>query len=119
VVAIPIEKGGKVVGAIGASLFLEKLSDQIASTLALPADVAFFALAPDGLTALHKKTDRHFLDPRELGSETLKKAADEMLSRVSGETSYDFDNVTKKAVYRTSALTQWKFAIASNAAPRK
>ena len=119
VIAVPVKDGSKVVGAIGASLFLDRLSDQISSTLALRSDAAFFALAPNGLTTLHRKTDRHFLDPRELGSETLKKAANEMLSKTSGETTYEFDNVTKTAIYRTSPLTQWKFAITSNAVVRK
>jgi len=119
VIAVPIKKGGKVVGAIAASLFLERFAEQVASALDLQPDAAFFALAPNGLTTLHRKTDRHFLDPRELGSETLKKAANEMLSGTSGHTSYEFDYVTKNAVYRTSPLTQWKFAIAfTAAAPR-
>ncbi len=118
VVAVPIKEGGKVVGAIGASLFLDKLSDQMNSILALRSDAAFFSLAANGLTTLHRKADRHFLDPREMGSETLKKAADEMLSRDSGETTYEFDNATKKAIYRTSPLTRWKFAITFSAVPR-
>lgn len=118
VIAVPIEEAGRVVGAIGASLFLDKLSDQLASVLALRTDAAFFALAPDGLTTLHRRTDRHFLDPRELGSPTLREAANEMLSRPSGEVTYEFDNSTKKAIYATSPLTQWKFAIAFTASGR-
>ena len=109
VIAIPMKEGGKVIGAIGASLFLDKLAEQVGSALALRADAAFFALAPNGQTALHKKTDRHFLDPRELGSETLKKGTNGMLPHPAGETSYEFDNVTKRAIDRTSPLTQWKF----------
>jgi hypothetical protein len=119
VIAVPMKKGGKVVGAVGASLFLDVLADQVGSSLALPKDAAFFALAPNGLTTLNRKTDRHFLDPREQGSETLKKAANEMLTRSSGEVTYLFDNATKKAVYRTSPLTQWKFAITFSAAHGK
>lgn len=119
VIAVPVKQDGKVIGAIGASLFLDKLSDEIGSALALRPDAAFFSIAPDGLTTLHKKTDRHFLDPRELGSESLKKAATEMLANPSGETSYEFDDVTKKAVYRTSPLTQWKFAITYSDARQK
>jgi hypothetical protein len=119
VIAVPVKKGGKVVGAVGASLFLDKLSDQIGAALDLRPDVAFFALASNGLTTLHRKTDRHFLDPRELGSETLKKAAIEMLSGTSGKTTYEFDNATKNAIYRASALTHWRFAIAFSAAPQK
>jgi hypothetical protein len=117
VIAIPMKEGSKIVGAAGASLFLDRLSEQIDSTFILPPDAAFFALAPNGLTTLHRKKERHFLDPRVMGSETLKKAADEMLARTSGETTYEFDNVTKKAIYLTSPLTQWKFVIAFSVAP--
>jgi len=111
VIAVPIMEKGKVVGAIGASVFLVGLAEQVSATLALPPKTSFFALAPSGLTALHEKTNREFLDPRDLGSETLKKAANEMLTHPAGTTSYQFDKVTKQAAYRTSPLTQWKFAI--------
>lgn len=73
VIAVPMKEGGKVTGAVGVTLFLDKFSEQIASTLELRPDIAFFALSPGALTTLHSKTDRHFLDPRELGSESLKK----------------------------------------------
>jgi hypothetical protein len=112
VIAVPMMEEGKVVGAIGVSLFLDKLSEQVGTALALPAYASFFALAPNGLTTLHRQAEREFLDPRELGSDTLKKAANEMLARFAGETTYEFDKVTKRAIYRTSPLTHWKFAIA-------
>ena len=119
VIAVPIKKDGKVTGAIGVSLFLDRLSDHVGSALDLRPDAAFFAMAPNGLTTLHRKTDRHFLDPRELGSETLKNAANEMLSGASGDVTYEFDNATKHAVYRTSPLTQWKFALTFSTAAQK
>ena len=116
VIAVPIFRHGKVTGAIGASLFLDNLADRIASMLKLPGDAGFFALAPDGRTTLHLKTERHFLDPRELGSETLKAAVDEMLANDAGELGYEFDDATKRAIYRTSPVTGWKFAISFGAA---
>lgn len=119
VIAVPIRKGGKVVGAIGASLFLDALSHQVGSALDLRPGAAFFAMAPNGLTTLHSRTDRHFLDPRELGSETLKKAANEMLAGTAGEVSYEFDNTTKTAIYRTSPLTQWKLVLTFSPAAQK
>jgi len=115
IIAIPVEVNGRVAGAVGVSLFLDQLSEQISAALDLRPGVAFFAIAPNGQTTLHRKTDRHFLDPRELGSETLKKAANEMLAHTSGQASYEFDNVTKHAMYRASALTGWTFAIAFDA----
>jgi len=111
IIAIPLIANGKVAGAVGASLFLDKLAIQVDSTLALRPDAAFFALAPDGLTTLHRKTDRHFLDPRELDSETLKSAVNDMLANPAGEVTYQYDNVTKNALYKTSPLTGWKYAI--------
>jgi hypothetical protein len=112
IIAVPVEVDGKVIGAMGVSLFLDKLSEQVSAALDLRPGIAFFALASNGLTTLNRITDRHFLDPREQGSETLKRAATEMLAGSSGKTTYEFDNVTKHAIYRTSALTGWKFAIA-------
>ena len=115
VIAIPVKENGKVIGAIGASVFLDRLAEQIGFVLDLRKDATFFALAPSGLTTLHRKTERHFLDPRELGSETLKKAVNEMFAGTSGEVSYEFENATKKTIYRTSPVTQWKFAIVYSA----
>lgn len=119
IIAVPIEVDGKVVGAVGVSLFLDKLSEQISAALDLRSGIGFFALAPNGLTVLHRKTDRHFLDPRELGSATLKTAVTEMMSGTSGKTTYEFDNMTKYAMYGTSGLTGWKFAITFGAASAK
>jgi alkylhydroperoxidase family enzyme len=117
IIAVPVEVDGKVAGAVGVSLFLDKLSEQVSAALDLRPGVAFYALAPSGLTTLHHKMDRHFLDPRELGSETLKKAATEMLAGTTGKVSYEFDDVTKTAIYWRSALTGWVFAIAFSATP--
>jgi hypothetical protein len=111
VIAVPVREGSNVIGAIGASLFLDGLSDQIGSALALRADVGFFVLAPSGELVLHKMTDRNFLNPRELGSEDFKKVTHEMLANSSGVTSYEFDKVARRVIYRASPLTRWKFAI--------
>jgi hypothetical protein len=117
IIAVPVQLDGNIVGAVGVSLFLDKLSEQVDEALVLRPGVDYFALAPNGLTTIHRKKNRHFLDPRELGSRTLKLAATEMLTKSSGVTTYIFDNVTKKAIYRTSTLTGWKFAIAFSAIP--
>jgi hypothetical protein len=119
VIAVPVTKGGKVTDAVGVSLFLDHLAEQIDIALDPRSDFAFFALAPNGLTTLYRKKYRHFLDPRELGSETLKKATIEMLSGTSGKTSYEFDNATKHAIYRISELTHWRFAMAFSTSQEK
>jgi hypothetical protein len=42
-----------------------------------------------------------------------------MLAGTSGKTTYKFDNVMKHAMYRTSELTGWKYAIAFGAISQK
>lgn len=118
IVAIPMLRHGKVFGAIGASLFLDRLAEQVDAALALRPEATFYALAPNGLTTLNRRAELHFLDPRERGGETLKRAAEEMLAHDAGETSYVFENVPKRAIYRTSPLTKWRFVIAFSP-PRK
>ncbi|MCL5281232.1 MAG: hypothetical protein M1376_15130 [Planctomycetes bacterium] len=119
VTAIPIEEGGRVIGGIGVSLFLDRFAEDVSSVLSLRPSLSFFAMAPNGQTTLHPRADRHFLDPREQGSETLKTTVNEMLSQTAGRSTYFFDNLNKTAVYRTSPVTQWKFAIISSAPPQK
>lgn len=114
VIAVPVMKDGRMVAAVGASLFLEVLSDQIGEMLSLPEGTSFFALAPEGLTALHSLHDRHFLDPRELGSPSLKNAAEKMLSTTEGQTAYEYDGMMKQAVYSASPSTGWRFVITTN-----
>jgi hypothetical protein len=106
-----VKSDGQVTGALGASLFLDDLSDEISKTTGLPADVIFFALNPQGLTALNSKTERIFQDPTKQGSPSLTKAAREMLSRQEGAATYEFLDQTREIVYRTSPLTGWKFAL--------
>lgn len=112
VVAVPVIDGDTLVGAIGTSIFLEKLADQIDTMLNLGSVGSFFALAPNYLTVLHNKKEREFLDPRELGSETLKVATEKMIAETAGTTTYEYDNQLKKVRYRASELTNWRFAIA-------
>ena len=119
VIALPIKEGDKVVGGIGVSLFLDRLAEEVGAMLQLRPGVSFFALAPNGLTTLHPRLDRQFVDPREQGSESLTKTVNEMLTREAGEVTYFFDKVNKTAIYRTSPLTQWKFAIVFNAPAQK
>ncbi len=114
VIAVPVKLNGQVVGALGVSVFLDYLANQVDAMFNFRTDASFFSLSQNGLTVLNKKTERHLLDPREQGSETLTKAINQILSGTSGEVNYEFDNMQKQAIYRTSPVTGWKFAITIN-----
>jgi hypothetical protein len=54
VAAVPIKKSGSVVGVLGTSLYLDKLSESVDTCLGLPENVQFMAVTPDGTVALHR-----------------------------------------------------------------
>jgi hypothetical protein len=53
VVAVPVIRGGKVIGALGTSVFLEDLSDTISEELKLADDMVFYAVTGENQIALH------------------------------------------------------------------
>ena len=112
IVTVPVKREGEVVGGLGVSMFLDALSERIDAALSLPGSMVFYALAPDGTTALNRNTQLIFDNTREQGIESLRVATDKMLSNSEGEVTYEFAGSLRYAVYRTSALTDWKFVIA-------
>jgi presenilin-like A22 family membrane protease len=84
VVASPVIREGEVIGGLGASLFLDDLSNTISEELALPDDMVFYATTPAGEVVLHSDTQLIF------------------------ETS---PNLAKNVVFETSPLTGWRFAL--------
>jgi hypothetical protein len=115
IVAMPVfDARGKVIGALGATLFLDKLSGTLAASLDLPEGTLFYALGPDGTTALHMKLDLVFDNPLEKDSPSLKAAAEKMLSTDSGEVEYSYNGYEKRVRYAASKLTHWRFAFGMN-----
>lgn len=84
IAASPVQRGGEVIGGLGVSIFLDDLSDTLASELALPDDMVFYATTESGELALHSDTQVVF------------------------ETS---PVLAKNVVYDTSPLTGWRFAL--------
>jgi len=54
IVAVPVKRNGEVVGGLGGSIFLDDLSQRINDALALPKNLFYYALAPNGTTTLHR-----------------------------------------------------------------
>ena len=84
IVASPVIREGEVIGGLGASIFLDNLSNTISEELALPDDMVFYATTEAGEVVLHSDTPLIF------------------------ETS---PNLAKNVVYETSSLTGWRFAL--------
>jgi hypothetical protein len=81
IAAVPVKLGGSVIGALGVSMYLDKLSEEITECLGLPSDMAFVAVTEGGLVALHRDASRLGSPAGDLG----------------------------QAVSITSSLTGWRF----------
>ena len=111
ITVVPIKKDGKVIGMLGASIYLEKLAQQLKKALPLPAGVVFYALDSKGQIALHTQVGLIFQEAAQLGSPSLTAAVKHMLTNRDGVITYEFEGGRQTALFQTSALTGWKFAI--------
>jgi hypothetical protein len=113
VATVPIKNEGKVVGALGVAVHLDKLSEILTRELELPPNMVLYAIdGKQGTTALHSVTRLIFEDPTRQKSETLTRAVKEMLSKEEGIVTYEFEGKRKTAYFKTSPLTGWRFALA-------
>jgi hypothetical protein len=111
VVAVPVGAGGRVTGALGVSLDLEKVALRVDKALALPPSLMFYALDETGRTALHRETSRIFEKPGEAESPSLAAAVKEMLAKPEGSVRYEFQGAQRTAIYLRSRETQWVYAL--------
>jgi len=111
VAAVPVRRNGQVIGAVGASIFVDDLSRALNNTLKTPDDLVFYGLSPGGLTVFHLNPKLDFDDPRAQKSETLKKAAEKILAEKSGEVTYEYNQTTRRMFFTTSPLTGWRIVL--------
>jgi hypothetical protein len=111
IVAVPVHSGGKVIGGVGASIFVDDLSLALNVILKIPDDLVFYGLSPDGLTVFHRDPKLDFVDPREQKSETLTKAVGTILTEKEGEVTYVYNNTTRRMFFTTSPLTGWRIVL--------
>jgi hypothetical protein len=117
VTALPIlDDRNRMIGAVGSTLFLEKLDQTLTLVLSLPEGVLFYVLDRDGTTVLHQKMNLVFDNPLTKDSPSLKVAAEKMLSTESGEVEYEYSSFKRRVRYATSPLTGWRFAVGLNLA---
>ncbi len=115
VVVLPVRgAGGRVVGCLGASIFLDKLAGRLSASLSLPDGCFFYALAPDGMTAVHLKQELVFDNPLSKDSPSMRTAVEKMLATDSGEVEYTFNGFHRRVRYQVSGLTGWRFAFGIN-----
>lgn len=110
IIAVPVVHGDHVVGGLGASIFVDDLSQLLNERLKLPAGALFYALTPNGLTAFHIDPKLDFVDPRQLQIPSLSDAVGTILGQTAGEVTYEFNGSPRHVYFNTSAVTGWRVA---------
>jgi hypothetical protein len=108
VVAVPVRRDGRVIGALGASVHLDSLGTMIRHEMGgLGPELRFFAIDSTPLGAIHSDSSLIFTDPLQIGDEGMRRAFTEMLSRSEGEVSYEFQGRRRTILYRKSPVSGW------------
>jgi hypothetical protein len=110
IVAVPVVRNGIVVGALGSSVYLDKLSNLIDKEMALDKSVIFYSFNAQPLVGLNWDPDLIFLEPMKQENQSLKLAFQQMLSKDKGTVNYDYRGRTRTVIYRKSPVTNWWYA---------
>ena len=111
IVAAPIRSASGIVGGLGASVDLAKVSVMVSRTMALPANMVFYAMDSTGRTALHVLSQNLFAYPSRKGSPTLASAVRKMLRSTQGSLTYTYEGAERTVVYMRSTDTGWVFVL--------
>lgn len=111
IVAVPVRGAtGTVRGVLGASIYLEQLSELIRKEMGLDDTFIFYSFDESPLVALNWDASLTFLKPLETGNDEVIKAFEYMLSQDRGEVVYKFRDTDRVVLFRKSPATGWWYA---------
>jgi methyl-accepting chemotaxis protein len=110
IIAVPILRPDKsVAGALGSSVYLDKVSATLKEEMDLDTNVIFYSFDAAPLLALEWDSRLIFVEPKKLGEE-VASVFTEMLSRDQGVVTYKFRDRSRTVLYRKSLVTGWWYA---------
>ncbi len=112
IVAVPVRSGDKTVGALGVSLRVRLLSELVDKDMRLPSNSYFYALERDTRIVLHRKADRMFQTPTDIGDEALGEEFKRELQRDRGSFEYTLEGKKIAAIFELSPTLGWYFFLA-------
>jgi C4-dicarboxylate-specific signal transduction histidine kinase len=96
-----------VVGVLGASVYLDRLSEIINKEMDLGPDLIFFSLDQTPVVGLHKDPETIFVHPLEEEDPQLTNAIRGILSSEQGVVTYRFRGQGRTIYHRRSPVTGW------------
>lgn len=112
VMATPILVDGNVKGALGVSIFLDKLHHRFNKEIGLPDNYTWFVVNSDGLVMLDMDNDFIFMNTLTQGTNSLKNAIGKSLQNESGTIEYEIGNSIRKGVYKKLPALDWWMVLA-------
>lgn len=112
IIAVPVSANGKVVGGVGVSLRVRLLSGLVDTHMPLPESSYFYALEKDTRIVLHRKAERMFKTPSDVGDEALGEEFKKVLTQDSGTFDYTLHGKKMTAIFEKSPSLGWYFFIA-------
>lgn len=110
IVAVPIVGADRrVVGILGASVFLDRLSEQLKAEMGLGPNEIFYSFDRTPTVGLNWDPALILTDPMKLGPD-VAKAFGEMLRNERGTVRYTFRNRVRTVIYERSPITGWWYA---------
>ncbi len=111
IVAVPVKENGAVYGILGASVYLDTLTDTLRSEI--PEPFVFYAIDKESKFALHSEKGQISRDITTIGASTsFGKALQTIKTQESGDVAYEDGGLSYRAKFRTSPLTGWRFVVA-------
>jgi ABC-type amino acid transport substrate-binding protein len=111
IVAVPVMQDGGVQGVLGASVYLDNMTDRLRADI--PEPFMFYAIDAEGRFALHSDKGQISRDIATIGADTsFGKAIATIRSGNSGRVEYEDGGVRYIADFRTAPLTAWKCVVA-------
>jgi hypothetical protein len=111
IVAVPVfDPTQRMVGVLGASIYLDQLSARIQAQLGLDETMIFYSFDDDARVALNWDPQLIFFEPRKTEDAQLVAAFEEMLTKEEGVVVYRFRDHDRTVLYRTSPVTGWRYA---------
>lgn len=107
--AVPVVVGGKVTGALGASVFLDDLHEKLNREFALPEQYTWFVLNSEGKMMLDNDSDFIFMNAFTQGSVSLREAVSKALKSESGSVQYKLESVRSGDYLKLPHMQWWMF----------
>lgn len=111
IIAVPVKNQSTVTGVMGASVYLETLTDRLRSRV--PEPLVFYAIDTESRFALHSDKGQISRNVSTMGpASSFGRAIDTMRAQSSGTVGYDDGGIHYMARFRSDPLTGWRLVVA-------